>query len=274
LFPNGKLSVIKAGCELFYALQNLRQIILKRNKGVACCLLKMALSSITGSGDEAEREAVIKTELEKEIFGGSDDDDSSLEDVNGGDGTVDDEVMEGDEPLEQEADEQMGSPVDEEEYKSPSEQEEEDEELIQSKSRSPRKRSSRKEQKAEDPTAAGSSDKILEARREFDEAMEKIKTKTNRRGGKAGAFEAKGQPVDLDDIAESFVKRMGKAADMDCDSVEAGRPALEKQKMLAEVVDMLTKYGCVFYGFISRIVGGISMRFCWTTICWEPGGAG
>lgn len=34
---------------------------------------------------------------------------------------------------------------------------------------------------------------------------------------------------------------MAKAADGDCDSVEAGQPALEKQKMLHEVIDMLTK---------------------------------
>lgn len=34
---------------------------------------------------------------------------------------------------------------------------------------------------------------------------------------------------------------MARAADTDCDAIEAGRPALEKQKMLPEVLDMLTK---------------------------------
>jgi transcription factor SPN1 len=45
----------------------------------------------------------------------------------------------------------------------------------------------------------------------------------------------------LDDIAESFVRRMARAADNDCDAIEAGRPALEKQKMLAEVLETLMK---------------------------------
>jgi hypothetical protein len=34
---------------------------------------------------------------------------------------------------------------------------------------------------------------------------------------------------------------MAQAADSDCDAVEAGQAALQKQKMLHEVVDMLTK---------------------------------
>lgn len=49
-------------------------------------------------------------------------------------------------------------------------------------------------------------------------------------------------PVDLDDIAERFVKRMYRAADLDNTAVDEGRPALEKQRMLAEVVDTLNKY--------------------------------
>ncbi len=45
----------------------------------------------------------------------------------------------------------------------------------------------------------------------------------------------------MDDIADKFVKRMLKAADEDNDLVEAGNPALNKQKMLSEVQDFLTK---------------------------------
>lgn len=39
---------------------------------------------------------------------------------------------------------------------------------------------------------------------------------------------------------------MIKAADSDADAVEAGKPGLEKQKMLSEVLDMMTKYSIKF----------------------------
>lgn len=45
----------------------------------------------------------------------------------------------------------------------------------------------------------------------------------------------------MDDIAERFVKKMERAADQDNLAVEEGRPALEKQKMLAETIDTMTK---------------------------------
>lgn len=149
-----------------------------------------------------------KTELEKEIFGSSGSDESD-----------------------QEMQEDIAEDGEDREDKSYGQDEEEDD-LVEEPSR----RSSGRSPKPKG--ASSTSDKILEARKEFDEAMDKIKSTSSRKGAN---FDSTGIPVDLDDIAERFVKRMAKAADADYDAVEAGKPALEKQKMLPEVIDMLTK---------------------------------
>jgi transcription factor SPN1 len=77
---------------------------------------------------------------------------------------------------------------------------------------------------------------VLEARRDFEKALGRVKSQGNRR---RPLYDS--DPVDLDDIGSEFRKRMENAAILDQESVEEGKPALAKHKMLPEVVEMLNK---------------------------------
>lgn len=93
-------------------------------------------------------------------------------------------------------------------------------------------------------TTAPSSDmaeKILEARRDFDEALERIKSTGNRRRRNPIEIVGGSEPVDLDDMALSFCRQMQRASEADTDAIESGRPAVEKQKMLPAVQAMLMR---------------------------------
>jgi hypothetical protein len=46
----------------------------------------------------------------------------------------------------------------------------------------------------------------------------------------------------LDEVALNFVRKMVRAVDADYAAISEGRPALERQKILDQVIDMLTKY--------------------------------
>lgn len=90
---------------------------------------------------------------------------------------------------------------------------------------------------------AGNTDKIMEARRDFEEALQKIKTsnagKGRRKFGEDG--EAGSESVGYDELAVEFTNKMMAAVRKDDESVAAEKPALAKLKLLGEVSDMLTK---------------------------------
>lgn len=112
-----------------------------------------------------------------------------------------------------------------------------------------RQKSSRRRRKEEpkrpSPVSSEVTEKIMEARRDFDEALEKIKSYGNRRRRNPAVGHIDGdigsEPVDLDDIALNFCRQMMGASEADADAIEAGRPALEKQKMLPAVQSMLMR---------------------------------
>lgn len=83
------------------------------------------------------------------------------------------------------------------------------------------------------------SEKILEARKDFDEALGKLKGLGNRRRSDKDTLAD--DPMNLDEMASDLRIRMEDAAFSDKENINAGKPALFKYQMLPEVSATLNK---------------------------------
>lgn len=84
------------------------------------------------------------------------------------------------------------------------------------------------------PTRSGASERVLEARKDFENALAKIK-------GQKGSTRLNIDPQEMEEACNELCKQMQQAAEKDQQSIRNGKAGLEKQKMLKDVLSFLDR---------------------------------
>lgn len=84
------------------------------------------------------------------------------------------------------------------------------------------------------PTRSVATERVLEARKDFENALAKIK-------GQKGTTRLNIDPQEMEEACNELCKQMQQAAEKDQQSIRNGKAGLEKQKMLKEVLSFLDR---------------------------------